>query len=206
MLRGASGVDSIGEETRCDRRFCSESTSAGVQLNMRFTRIGVAAICSVVMTAGSWASQDSTARPITSNDIKAEIGTDADARSVVAQVLTHLMLNHERREFFLASQIRPEWLPSIPGVQFVRLADTDVLKHISACGRYWLVDKVERADHVVSVMLNQRCGGTSRRYIVSLEENEWRLGPPGSGKDGSGWTPGIGSGFGGAPSPGCRCQ
>jgi len=170
------------------------------------TRIGVAAIYSVLMTAGSWAGQDSTARVLTSSDIKAEIGTDVDARSVVEQVLTHLMVNHERREFLLASQIPTEWLPSIPGVEFVRLADAEIVGHISACGRYWLVDKVERVDNVVSMMLNQKCGGTVRGYIVSFEGNEWRLGPPGSGKDGGGWVPGIGSGFSGGPPPGCRCQ
>jgi hypothetical protein len=166
-------------------------------------RIGVAAICSVLMAAGRWAGQDSTARILTSDDIKAEIGTDMDVRSVVAQVLTHLMVNHERREYFLASQIRTEWLPSIPGVEFVRLADAEVDKHISACGRYWLMDKVERVENVVSMTLNQKCGGTVRDYIVSFDGNEWRLGPPGTGKDGRGWGPGIGSGFPGGPPLGC---
>jgi hypothetical protein len=159
------------------------------------THIGVAAICSMLMAAGSWAGQDSTARVLTSNDIKAEIGTDADARSVVAQVLTDLMVNHERREFFLASQIPTEWLPSIPGVEFVRLADAEIVGHISACGRYWLVVKVQRVDNVVSMMLNQRCGATVRDYIVSFEGNQWRLVPGG-----------IGSGFLGGPPPGCRCR
>jgi hypothetical protein len=98
----------------------------------------------------------------------------------MAQVLTHLMVNHERREFVLASQIRTEWLPSTPGVEFVRLADADVVGHISACGVYWLVEKVDRVDNVVSIMLNQSCGGTVRGYIVSFEGSEWRLGPPGS--------------------------
>src|SRR5882724_2087441 len=114
------------------------------------TRIGVAAICSVLITAGSWASQDSTPHVLTSNDIKAEIGTDADARSVVAQVLAHLMVNHEHREFLLASQIPTEWLPSTPGVELVRLADADIAGHIAACGRYWLLEQVKRVDNVVS--------------------------------------------------------
>jgi len=51
----------------------------------------------------------------------------------MAQVLTYLMVNHGRREFFLASQIRTEWLPSIAGVEFVCLADAEVVGHISAC-------------------------------------------------------------------------
>jgi hypothetical protein len=71
------------------------------------TRIGVAAICSVLMTAGSLVGQDPPARVLTSNDIKAEIGTDVDARSVMAQVLSHLMVNHERREFFWRARYAP---------------------------------------------------------------------------------------------------
>jgi len=172
---------------------------------MTLTRIGLAAICLMFMTAGSWAGQGSAARVLTSDAIKAEIGTDADARSVVAMILIHLV-NQQRREFFLASQMRTEWLPSIPGVQFVRLADADIVGHISACGVYWLVDKVERVDNVVSMKLTQRCGGVSRDYIVSFEDNAWHLGPPGTGKDGGGWVPGRGSGFYGGPPPGCRCQ
>ena len=169
-------------------------------------RAGVAAICMVLMTAGIWARQDATVRVLTSKDIKAAIGMDADARSVVAQVLAHLMLNHDRREFFQASQIPSDWLPSIPGVEFVRLTDAEIVEHISACGVYWVVTKVERVDNVVSMMLNKRCGGTVKGYVVSLEAKEWRLGPPGTGKDGGGWVPGIGSGFVGGPPTGCRCQ
>jgi hypothetical protein len=178
----------------------------GVQLHVALTRIGLVGICVLLMMAGSRAGQDSTARVLTSNDITAEIGTDVDARRVVAQVLTHLLVNHGRREFFLASQMRAEWLPSIPGVEFVRLSDAGIAGHISTCGTYWLVDKVERIDNVVSMMLNRKCGGTVMGYIVSLAGGEWRFGPPGNGKDGGGWVPGIGSGFLGGPPPGCRCQ
>jgi hypothetical protein len=169
---------------------------------MAITRTSVAAICSVLMATGGWAGQDSAARVLTSNDIKANIGTDADARSVVAQVLTHFMINHERREFFLASQIPAEWLPSISGVEFVRLADAEIVGHTSACGRYWIFSNVERADSVVRMKLSQRCGGTTMDYIASFEGNQWRLGPPGGGS----WVPGVGSGFVGGPPADCRCR
>jgi hypothetical protein len=75
--------------------------------NVAMTRIGVAAICSVLLTPGSWVGQDPTARVLTSKDIRAEIGTDTDTGSVMAQVLTHLMVNHERREFFLGARYAP---------------------------------------------------------------------------------------------------
>jgi hypothetical protein len=168
------------------------------------TRIGVAAICSVLMTAESLTGQNPATPLLTLNDIAVAINDEMDARHVFVTVLTHGMGNHERREFFLASQVRSEWLPVIPGVEFVRLTDTEIAGHLSACGHYWLVSKVERVDNVVSMKLNQRCGGTMLDYIVSLEGQQWRLGPPGTGKDGGGWGPGIGSGFVGRP-PGCPC-
>jgi hypothetical protein len=167
---------------------------------------GVVAICSLLMTAGIWAGQDSTPRVLTSHDIEAEIGSDKDTRSVVGLVLSHLLVNHQRREFFLASQFRTEWLPPVPGVEFVRLPDAEIGGHISVCGTYWLVNKVERVDNVVSIMLTKMCAATTRGYIVSFEGGEWRPGPPGTGKDGGSWVPGIGSGILGGPPPGCRCQ
>jgi hypothetical protein len=168
-------------------------------LNVVLTRIGLVVICSVLMTARSWAGQDSTARVLTSSDIKAEIGTDVDASSVVAQVLTHLMVNHERREFFLASQIRAEWLPVVQGVEFVRLSETEIPGHLAKCGYYWIINRLERSDNVVSLWLGQRCGGTTLHYLVSFDGRDWRLGPPGGGG-----LQGIGSGFEGRP-PGCPC-
>jgi hypothetical protein len=168
------------------------------------TRLGVAAICSVLMTAGGGTGQNSTAPVLASNDITVEIGNEVDARNVVAKVLTHAMANHERREFFLASQVRNEWLPAVQGVEFVRLSDTDIAGHLSGCGLYWIISRLERADNVVSMWLEQRCGGRTLHYVVSFDGNEWRLGAPGTGKDGGGWIQGIGSGVAARP-PGCPC-
>lgn len=169
---------------------------------MRSKRVAIAIFC-ILMSGGSWASQE-TAPLLTSNDITAKIGTEADARDVFVTIFTHVMGNRSRREFFLGSQIRKEWLPALKNVEFVRLADTEVAEHLSSCGQYWFINRLERADKVVSVWLNQRCGGTSLDYVVSFDGSEWRLGPPGTGKDGRGWGPGIGSGFVGRP-PGCPC-
>ena len=168
------------------------------------TRLIVGAISSMLMTVGILTAQDSTARVLTSNDIEAVIGSDSDTRAVLAQVLSHLM-GSERREFVLASQLRAEWLPSVAGAEFVRLADAEVSKHLAACGVYWLVGKVERVDNVVWVILNQRCGSATRSYIVSLDRHEWRLGSA-TGKDGAGWVPGIGSSLAAGAPPECRCR
>jgi hypothetical protein len=138
---------------------------------------------------------------LTINDITTRIGTDVDARHVFATILTHAM-GHSR-EFVLASQIRQAWLPAIPNGEFVRLAESDIPEHLAGCGTYWMIDRVERADNVVSVRLSTRCGCSFRDYMVSFDGNEWRLGPPGTDKA-HGWVPGIGSGCFGPP-PGCPC-
>ena len=153
---------------------------------MALTRLGGVVICSVLMTAGHWTGQEPTAPVLAASDIIAEIGNEVGARDVVTTVLTHAMANHEHREFFLASQIRGDWLPTIRGVEFVRLADTEIAGHLSSCGRYWIISDLRDADNVVSMWLSQKCGGTALNYIVSFDGIEWRLGPPGTGKDGRG--------------------
>jgi hypothetical protein len=157
-------------------------------------------------SVSSTRGQDVVAPPLTSAAIAAAIGSDADARTVIAMVLSHAMQPAEssRREFFLASQIRNQWLPTVQRVEFVRLSDDDIAAHLATCGYYWMIYRVERSDNVVSLWLRQRCGFSARAYVVSFDGREWRLGPPGTGKDGGGWVPGIGSGISGRP-PGCPC-
>ena len=167
-------------------------------------RLGISAICAVLVTTASWAGQNQPAVSLTLKDIIATAGSDADAHLVIAKVLTHAMAQGERRKYFLMSQIRNEWLPVIPGVELVRLADSEIAGHLSGCGVYWIISRFERADNVVSMWLQQKCGGSGRHYIVSFDGNEWRLGPPGTGKDGGGWAPGIGSGIP-MPQPDCPC-
>jgi hypothetical protein len=172
------------------------------------TRLGIAAICAVFMTAGNWARQNQTVPILTTSDIVAIVGSDVDARNVIARVLTHAMANphamgSRRWEFFLASQIRNEWLPVAEGVDFVRLADTEIAGFLAGCGSYWVIGHLERVEKVVSIRLSKKCGGTALDYIVSFDGSEWRLGPPGAGKD-RGWVPGIGSGIAG-PRPECPC-
>ena len=167
---------------------------------MAVRRIAVA-IWSLILTAGIVLGQNQTARTLTSNDIIARIGSEVDVRNVMARVLSHAMQGG-RREYFLASQMRAEWLPVVQGVEYVRLADDEIAAHLSACGRYWIIG-LERSGNVVSMRLGQRCGGTVLEYIVSFDGREWRLGPPDLGKNG--WGPGIGSGFFGGRPPECVC-
>ena len=168
------------------------------------TRLGIAAICSVLITTASWANQINDPAPLVSTDIIATLGSDIDARGAIRQVLTHAMHPDREPHFFLASQIQSEWLPVVKGVNSVRLADTEVAGHLSGCGSFWIISRLERAGNIVRMSVYHKCGGTLLDYIASFDGGEWRLGPPGTGKDGRGWGPGMGSGFA-TPQPDCPC-
>jgi hypothetical protein len=171
---------------------------------MSIGRTSVALLTVLLFVSPGLAQQNVPTLPLSTGDIVALMGNDTDARAMFITVLTHAMASGSRREFFLASQMREEWLPTLQGVELVRLSGMDIERHLAECGLYWAVSHLERTNNVVSLRLTQRCGGTGRHYIVSFDERGWVLGPPGTGKDGGGWAPGIGSGSYGRP-PGCPC-
>ena len=119
------------------------------------------------------------------------IGSDVDARNVIAQVLADIA--RLRATVFLASQIRSEWLPMIKGVNFVRLPDAQIRGFLSGCGQYWIITALQRTQNIVKLRLEQKCGAAARDYTGSLEGNAW-------------WVTldGQGSGYW-CPLPDCPC-
>jgi hypothetical protein len=156
------------------------------------TRLGIAAICAVLITPVSWAAQDKAAAPLVSTDIIRIIGSDVDARAIIAQVLAETA--HLRATVFLASQIRREWLPVMKGGDFVLLSDTEIRRFLSRCGRYWFITDLERTQSVVRLRLNLKCGGSVRDYTASFGEAGWQV-----------RLNGVGSGYSGL-RPDCRCD
>jgi hypothetical protein len=160
---------------------------------MRIVMLGLlSALGATVVLFG----QGGTIPPPPIVDVVASIGSEADAAAVM-----RLVLPHSNREFFLARQIRREWVPA-GSEQLIRLNDAEAVDHLNACGVYWVVSRVERSGDVVTLDLSQRCGGTLLSYTASLERGAWHLGPP--NMNGRGFGPGIGSGFTGRPE-GCPC-
>lgn len=151
------------------------------------TGVGIAAICAVLVATAGWGEQNRVAAPLLSTDIITIIGSDADARAVVGQVLTEVA--RLRVSVFLASQIRHEWLPVAKGVDFVRLADTEIRGFLSGCGRYWIISNLERTRNVVKLRLSLKCGGATRDYSVSFSGSEWQLRLMGTGSGYSGFRP-----------------
>jgi hypothetical protein len=157
------------------------------------TRLGIAAICAVLITPASWAAQNKAAAPLVSTDIIRIIGSDVDARNVIAQVLADIA--RLRATVFLASQIRSEWLPMpmIKGVDFVRLPDAQTRGFLSGCGQYWIITALQRTQNVVKLRLELKCGATARDYTGSLQGNAWWVSLDGQG---SGYS---------CPQPDCPC-
>ncbi len=179
---------------------------------MRFSRTvllrarTLGAACAVAMLATApAASQEASAPPLTRASLSAAIGSDADARDIFSLVFAHMFQSGSpRQEFLLNSQFRPDWLPVVDRVDLVLLTEPDAAALLVKCGRYWMVGPIKRVGDVVSLTVSQRCGGTMREYVASFDGRAWRLGPPGTGENGRGWAPGIGSGFVGRPT-GCPC-
>jgi len=155
---------------------------------IRYIAIGV-----ILAAAGLTPRQSPLDTPATRQQIAKAIGTDADAGAVIGVVLAHAMAQ-SHREFFLASQIPDKWLPRLSGVEFVRLSQADAVRHLAACGEYWVIEQVRLTGDTVSLQLTHRCGASRLDYVASFDGHEWKLGPPGTDAS-HGWGPGSGSGY-----------
>jgi hypothetical protein len=166
----------------------------------------MAATCVILMlTASGGAQPGSVAAPasergqatrapsLTSTDIVAVIGSDADARAVISRVLTDATAQYHRTEFLLASQMRPEWLPVIERVSFELVSDSEVPAFLSRCGQYWTITEIQRIENTIELRLSMKCGGSARDYSASLEQGDWRV-----------RSGGIGCGYS-CPLPDCPC-
>ena len=169
-------------------------------MDMVTARATITAIFLALATASGSAGQAEPAAPLTTTQLSAEIGSEADAKAVLALVLRRAMKSRAPQQFFLASQVRSEWLPVIPGMQLTRLTEADIPRHLAACGVYWIIS-AQREGDVVLMELKQRCGGSSYRFAVPSEGGVWK--DPPSGIQG-GLLEGNGSGIVGS-QPGCAC-
>jgi hypothetical protein len=155
---------------------------------MMTTRLGIVAICAVLPTAASSAAQDLPSAPlVSSSDIIAIIGSDADARAVIAQVLADTA--RLRPTAVLASQIRREWLPEVEGAEVVRLADPEIPAFLHGCGRYWIITKIQRTQNVVRLELSLKCGCSTRGYSAAWDGHLWRVSQNGVGSGCPGYPP-----------------
>src|SRR5918999_2546067 len=143
------------------------------------TRLAIAAICAVLITPAGWAAQHKPVIALVTTDIVGIIGSDVDARAVIAQVLAEVA--HLRATVVLASQIRREWLPVMKGANFVRLPDAEIRPFLSGCGGYWIITNLQRIRNVVRLRLELQCGCTARDYTATFDGSIWRVRMNGQG-------------------------
>jgi hypothetical protein len=153
-------------------------------------------LAAIILMAGSAVGVQDAVRPQhTVESITRVIGNESDARAIFLKVYD-LMFNtddkRKRRELFLHSQIRPEWVPVLSQVDLVLTTETEAAS-LSECNFYRTVDRVTRSENTVTMELGEHCGGGSRRYTASFDDGEWHVGPSG-----------LGSGIVGPPI-GCPC-
>jgi len=148
--------------------------------------------------------QPSLDAPAARRQIAEAVGTDADAGAVLRVVLEHAT-SQSHREHFLASQIPDEWLPRRAGIEFERLSQADAVRHLAACGTYWIVERVKRTGDTVSLRLTSRCGASALDYLASFDGGEWRLGPKGTDTR-HGFVPGHLDGYGERRPAECSCS
>jgi hypothetical protein len=81
---------------------------------------------------------------LTADQITAEAASESTAATLVAQALAEWMRLHPNTTTpLIASQIPEQWLPTIPGVQFVRLSDDAARVHLQECGKLLFVHSLK---------------------------------------------------------------
>jgi hypothetical protein len=119
------------------------------------------------------------------SDIAAVFGNAADAATFMPVIVKGLE-GSNGRVFVLSRQIRVEWLPSVEGVEFVRLSDAEAVTLSSACGDYWVISVAKDRDNGdLWVTTRRRCRASSSGMAFALRDGEWR--DTGRRGTGSGW-------------------
>ena len=161
----------------------------------RYFRALFGIVCVVVLLVAAIPAQTPQAEPPqTGAEIAGLIGSDTEAQALVSGELKHLSGN--RRIPVLARQIRPEWVPHVDGVEFLRLSDGDAEKHLANCetgGSYWVMSVNQLDGGMLEVTTSLKCGVSTHSVQFDRSEGQWRA-----------RRRGIGSGIVEVP-PECEC-
>jgi hypothetical protein len=121
-------------------------------------------------------------------ELAAVIGSEEEARAILADVLTSYLRvdGNAQTAIVPGSQLREEWLPQSAQVRFIRVTDQEVRELLIGCGSYVSVNASRRVDDlVVSVGRRNRCGTIGVDLTFHQEAGSWRRGPEVGGFGGS---------------------
>jgi hypothetical protein len=126
--------------------------------------------------------------PLNAVALTTAIGSAADAQGVLSALLAYEFRTETyptrsgtavrpRKELFLASQLREEWLPTVEDVEFVRLSDAEAKDLRAQCGTYWIISVLDRSSDTITLILSEKCRGGAHVYRISIAER--KVGMPG---------------------------
>jgi hypothetical protein len=98
-------------------------------------------------------------RPLlTADQLVAVVGSDSAAGEIISRALAfQVRVQHTESIVVIGSQIPENWIPAIPGVQFLRVGDAAARTHFEGCGVLWVVESFTRvADDAVSIGIAKR--------------------------------------------------
>jgi len=134
----------------------------------------------VVMTSpavGQVSLTPSRAPFLTSDQLTAVVETDAAAATIVSQALAYFVrVFPDTTTTLIASQIPPNWVPEIPGVQFIRLTDDAARTHLQECGRLLFVNSFgpPTSDAIaIHIAEGSRCTTSGLMLRFNRSANGW---------------------------------
>ena len=134
---------------------------------------------------------------LTSDQLTNIATTEAAASSIVSQALAeYVRIFPDKSTTLIGAQIPENWLPAIPGVRFLRLADDAARAYLQQCGRILYVHLFRLTDDLatISVADGNICGDSGLDFRFRRLADDWHL-----------VTDGVGGGFAGGSSE-CACR
>jgi hypothetical protein len=135
---------------------------------------------------------------LTSDQLTVVATTESAARSIVSQALAeHVRSFPHKTTTVIGAQIPENWLPAIPGVEFLRLADDAARAHLQQCGRILYINSFRLLTDelaTVAVAEGNSCSNSGLDLRFRRVADDWRL-----------ETDGVPGGFAGGTSE-CACR
>jgi len=114
----------------------------------------------------------------TSDQLAVLAGGESAAGAIVSTALDEFVrTSPTKTTTVIGAQIRKNWLPVIPGVQFIRISDDDARAHFQRCGKLLFVNSFLRSsDDVVQISIAEgnRCMFSGLGFRFARTADHWR--------------------------------
>src|SRR5215813_8883209 len=154
----------------------------------RHVMTGLAGVLMICHVAVAQVSLTPSHAPYLTSDQLTNIATmEAAASSIVSQALAEYVRTFPNKSTTLiGAQVPANWLPAIPGVRFLRLADDAARAHLQECGRILFVHLFTLTDDLATITVadGNICSDSGLNFRFRRLADGWHL-----------VTDGVGGGF-----------